>query len=229
MRRLGRSARVALCAVVAPPFAPRLLRAVFALSLVLLPARAFAIHRQMPFLVSVTPTPGTCHNGAPSQGLPRWVAFESSDDLLHTGSLDQQIFLLESMVIPGLDCSDKPPGPELRQLTRFAEGAARPSTSSSAHVVVFDSTADPMGTGSTARKIFRWDRDKRCFSDGPWADPSGGHITQVSDGSMDCAGASVDAAGENIAFECQGASGPEVFVNSLPAFATTPSCRPSSG
>ncbi len=222
MRRLGRSARVALCAVVAPPFAPSLLRAVFALSLVLLPARAFAIHRQMPFLVSVTPTPGTCHNGAPSQGLPRWVAFESSDDLLHIGSLGQQIFLLESMVIPGLDCSDKPPGPELRQLTRFAEGAARPSTSSSAHVVVFDSTADPMGTGSTARKIFRWDRDKRCFSDGPWADPSGGHITQVSDGSMDCAGASVDAAGENIAFECQGASGPEVFVYSLPAFATTP-------
>ena len=38
-------------------------------------------------------------------------------------------------MIPGLDCPDKPPGPELRQLTRFAEGAARPSTSSSAHVV----------------------------------------------------------------------------------------------
>ncbi|PYN81298.1 MAG: hypothetical protein DMD97_02530, partial [Candidatus Rokuibacteriota bacterium] len=222
MRRLGRGARVALCSVVAPPFAPSLLPAVFALSLVLLPARAFAIHRNMPFLVSVTRTPGTCHNGAPSQGLPRWVAFESSDDLLHTGSLGQQIFLLEAMVIPGLDCSDKPPGPELRQLTHFAEGAARPSTSSSAHVVTFESTADPMGTGSTARKIFRWDRDKRCFSDGPWADPSGGHITQVSDGTMDCSGASVDAAGENIAFECQGVSGPEVFVYSLPAFKTTP-------
>ena len=126
------------------------------------------------------------------------------------------------MVIPGLDCPDKPPGPELRQLTRFAEGAARPSTSSSAHVVVFDSTADPMGTGSTARKVFRWDRDKRCLSDGPWADPSGGHITQVSDGSMDCAGASVDALGENIAFDCQSSSGPQVFVYSLPSFATTP-------
>src|SRR5207253_1371523 len=161
-------------------------------------------------------------NGAPSQGLPRWVAFESSDDPLHTGSLGQQIFLLEAMVIPNLDCSDKPPGPALRQLTTFAEGAARPSTSSSAHVVTFESTADPMGTGSTARKIFRWDRDKRCFSDGPWADPSGGHITQVSDGTMDCSGASVDAAGENIAFECQGVSGPEVFVYSLPAFKTRP-------
>src|SRR5438132_873153 len=198
------------------------LSGVFALSLVLLPARAFAIHRNMPFLVSVTATPGTCHNGAPSQGLPRWVAFESSDDPLHTGNLGQQIFLLEAMVIPGLDCLDKPPGPELRQLTHFAEGAAHPSTSSSAHVVVFDSTADPMGTGSTARKVFRWDRDKRCFSDGPWADPSGGHITQVSDGSMDCSGASVDALGENIAFECHGSSGPQVFLYSVPAFKPTP-------
>ena len=79
-----------------------------------------------------------------------------------------------------------------------------------------------MGTGSTARKVFRWDRDKRCLSDGPWADPSGGHITQVSDGSMDCAGASVDALGENIAFDCQSSSGPQVFVYSLPSFATTP-------
>src|SRR5207253_861105 len=134
MRRLGRSARFALCAVVAPPFAPSLLRAVFALSLVLLPARAFAIHRQMPFLVSVTPTPGTCHNGAPSQGLPRWVAFESSGDLLHTGSLGQQIFLLESMVIPGLDCSDKPPGPELRQRHRLGTGAPPRQTCSAGHV-----------------------------------------------------------------------------------------------
>src|SRR5207244_7070945 len=65
-------------------------------------------------------------------------------------------------------------------------------------------------------------RDKRGGSGGPWAGPAGGHIAQVSDGSMDCAGASVDALGENIAFECQGSSGPQVFVYSLPAFKTTP-------
>jgi len=183
------------------------------LALVLDPTRALALHRNLPFLLAVSQRPGTNVNASPSWGDPHWVSFESTDDLLHNGSRGHQIFLWNSKIAAGLECQEgNVPGPVLRQITRFPEGAAHPDTSESGRVVVFDSTADLLGNGSRAHKIFMWSRTDRCFSDGPWSDPSGGSMVQLTNGDADCTRPTINAqslnnAGYIVAFQCERSGG----------------------
>lgn len=113
---------------------------------------AHAIHRQTEFLVNPSGfsgfVGGNSTHPAAAKGEPGFVAFESTSDLLGNGSVGKQIFFFDM---------HKPRS--LAQITHHNGDSANPSLSKEAALVVFDSSADILQTGSTARQIFLWKHD----------------------------------------------------------------------
>jgi len=113
---------------------------------------AHAIHRQTEFLVNPSGfskfVGGNSTHPAAAKGEPGFVAFESTSDLLGNGSVGKQIFFFDM---------HKPRS--LAQITHHNGDSANPSLSKEGALVVFDSSADILQTGSSARQIFLWKHD----------------------------------------------------------------------
>jgi hypothetical protein len=163
-----------------------------------LPGPSFALHRQTPF---IEPIPFPAINGVNSlrpscQGdAARWIAFDSTSDLLGNGSGGSEIFLWDN----------DPAGPRhLVQVTNCAAGnSANPADDANGKTVIFESTsnlADPPSTRCTqtlpTRRIFRAQQVQGQLA---YAELTGG-----LDPAADCSNAVITADGLRVAFQCVG-------------------------
>jgi Tol biopolymer transport system component len=161
-------------------------------------SQLFAIHRDTPFLSAMTHFPGgSSVHAKPSKSEPTWIGFESTNDLLGNGSTGRQIFLYH-LRVPRF----------LGQITHFAGDSFNPSVAGSGVAVAFDSAADILGSGSTARQIYVWTRDSGSF-------------TQLTNGTADSTHPDISVYAEAVAFQSQadllnnGSTGTQVFVHNL--------------
>ncbi len=146
---------------------------------VLAPQSSLALHRQTPFLLDLTPVQGATASLPQAQGeVARWITFESTSDLLGTGSSGSEIFLF-----------DNEPPRSLGQVTNCATGDSRnPSTGGSGSFVAFDSSCDLLNRGIAARQIFVWNRRF-------------GQFQQLTDGPLDSSRPRVDQEGNMVVFQ----------------------------
>lgn len=181
-----------------------------ALAAVLVARPALAIHRQTPFLVALTSLPGGDSSHPSARGEPGHIAFESTSDLLHNGSTGRQIFLynLDPRTQRGLP---------LQQITKYAGDSADPWVSSEAAFVVFDSAADIVGSGSSAKQIFLWKRQQNTF-------------VQLTQGLADSVRPTIDAKGQTVAFQSlanlngSGLPGWQIYIYDLTIGGKPPKC-----
>jgi Tol biopolymer transport system component len=138
--------------------ARRLALAVLAALVLGTPRPGFTLHRDLPFLLSVTPVPGDNGNGTPARGQPQWIAFESTTDLMHNGSTGREIFLYNSLNDVTANV------PVLGQITNFTRDSGNPSVGRQGDVIAFDSAADIRNTGNATRQIFLWTRPQNSFT-----------------------------------------------------------------
>ena len=176
----------------------------------LTPGDALALHRQTPFL---EPIPFPAIDGVQSfrpfcQGeAARWIAFDSTSDLLHNGSGGGEVFVWDN----------DPAGPRhLVQVTNCATGSSQDaSTVADGKVVVFDTTSDlnkPRAQQCIAplahRQIMR-----ATIKQGQI-----GYEQLTNDLNGDCTSPRVSADGFKIVFECtgdmrrNGSSGTHIFL-----------------
>ena len=178
--------------------------------LLFLPGPSFALHRQTPF---IEPIPFPAIDGVQSfrpfcQGeAARWIAFDSTSDLLHNGSGGGEVFVWDN----------DPAGPRhLVQVTNCATGSSQDaSTVADGKVVVFDTTSDlnkPKAQQCIAplahRQIMR-----ATIKQGQI-----GYEQLTNDLNGDCTNPRVSADGFKIVFECtgdmrrNGSSGTHIFL-----------------
>ena len=176
----------------------------------LTPGDALALHRQTPFL---EPIPFPAIDGVQSfrpfcQGeAARWIAFDSTSDLLHNGSGGGEVFVWDN----------DPAGPRhLVQVTNCATGSSQDaSTVADGKVVLFDTTSDlnkPKAQQCIAplahRQIMR-----ATIKQGQI-----GFEQLTNDLNGDCTNPRVSADGFKIVFECtgdmrrNGSSGTHIFL-----------------
>ena len=152
--------------------------------MVLIASEVHAIHRSTPFLVNLSNEPGgNSTNPGPSRQEPTRDPFESTSDLKHNGSSGRQIYYY-SLSPAGNDSRT------LNQITHFAGDSSNPTANVLGNVMAFDSAADILGTGSTARQIFLWYRDTGIF-------------VQLTRGTADSMRPHIDLKGETVVFESQ--------------------------
>jgi hypothetical protein len=125
----------------------------------LVPGAARALHRETPFELTLScrssaDPVGTCVRTrtrpirSPRAPVARWIAFESTTDIMGNGSSGSEIFLF-----------DNNPPRSLKQITNVPTGESHnPSSVANGGTVVFDSTSDLKNQGITAKQIFMWDR-----------------------------------------------------------------------
>jgi hypothetical protein len=192
---------------------------IVALASVVLSTDALALHRQTPFMLTLSCKSqadplGTCVPNSVSsnpfcQGsVARWIAFESVSDLMGNGSSGSEIFLF-----------DNEPPRSLSQVTNAATGDSHnPSTDSNAGIVAFDSSSDFLHKGLTARQIFAWDKKTTA-------------ITQITMGTADSIKPKVSASGNVIAFQSSadligsGATGSNIYYWQPSPFCDFNGCR----
>jgi Tol biopolymer transport system component len=156
---------------------------------VLAPWSARALHRETPFMLTIscrstadpigTCVPNTDASHPFAQGeVARWIGFESTTDIMGNGSSGSEIFLF-----------DNNPPRNMRQVTNHPTGDSRnASTVSNGSTMVFDSSSDLRNNGITARQIFMWDRES-------------GQYTQLTNGTADSVRPRISGSGNLVAFE----------------------------
>lgn len=171
---------------------------------------AWAFHRDTPFLVPLTSHPGG-DSARPyaSRGEPKFVAFDSSSDLLGNGSAaGRQIFLFDFRIGRRV----------LGQVTNHPGDSRNAAVDTAGTWVAFDSNADILENGNADRNIFLWNREQDAF-------------VQLTSGTAESTGPVMDEQGRWIVFTAgdllkRGSVGRHVFLASLNGRCSLPASCP---